>query len=125
MVGVNGMSVFDEQNMHGKTIRSDRCVFCGRPSYEQHHVVPRARGGSKGPTVAVCGWGNTGGCHGRLHSGRLWLRWDGTHWLWLATPGGCSIEEAWSREGWRPLLSTAETVELVTYGRGRHELDSR
>ena len=110
---------YDAQNMKGKTIRSDRCVFCGRPSYDQHHVVPRSHGGADGPTVAVCGSGNASGCHGRIHRGELHLRWDGARWLYLLTPGGCTVDEAWASDGWRPLMSRQETVEAMTYGRGR------
>jgi hypothetical protein len=49
-----------------------RCEWCGigidRP--EIHHRLFRSRGGGHGPEnlVALCGWGNTTGCHGRAHT---------------------------------------------------------
>lgn len=84
------------------SIVSDRCVFCGRPATEQHHIVYRSQGGTKLPTVSVCGWGNADGCHGLLHQHRLHLRWrDGWEWLYTDEP----VKESAAREmdGWRRL----------------------
>jgi len=49
-----------------------RCEWCGmaisRP--DLHHRLFRSRGGGHGPEnlVALCGWGNTTGCHGKAHT---------------------------------------------------------
>lgn len=48
------------------------CEGCGRVvGLELHHRLFRSRGGLGGPenALALCGFGNTGGCHGRAHSG--------------------------------------------------------
>jgi hypothetical protein len=49
-----------------------RCEWCGRKvdRPELHHRLFRSRGGGHGPEnlVALCGWGNTTGCHGRAHT---------------------------------------------------------
>lgn len=52
------------------------CEVCGKyaPGAEIHHRMLRGMGGSKKPNIhnvesliAVCGWGNTSGCHGDIH----------------------------------------------------------
>ena len=108
------MTRYDERNMRGESVISDRCVFCGRPSGEQHHVVYRSRGGAKGPTLAVCGWGNASGCHGLLHAGMLHVRWNGRWWECLRTGEPVSVDRAWSMGGWVELRKPAA---LATFGR--------
>lgn len=51
------------------------CERCGSPANDIHHRRARSRGGSKAGwinqpanLVALCGHGNTGGCHGWVHS---------------------------------------------------------
>lgn len=40
------------------------CWICGsKDSQHEHHVIPRAYGGEKGPTVVICS-----PCHDRVHS---------------------------------------------------------
>lgn len=39
------------------------CFECGQPSHEEHHVIPRSRGGTR--TVPLCS-----PCHGRVHGVR-------------------------------------------------------
>lgn len=80
------------------------CPFCGRVATNRHHIVPRSQGGGDGPTVAVCGWGNASGCHGRLHGHRLHMRPDGEGWWeWLETPFATKYDKALGLPGWRPV----------------------
>lgn len=47
-----------------ETIEIDHCWVCSSPeALEEHHLVPRAYGGLKGPTVTLCGT-----CHSVLHA---------------------------------------------------------
>lgn len=48
-----------------------RCEWCRVPGrLELHHRLYRSRGGTgeAGNAVALCGFGNASGCHGRAHS---------------------------------------------------------
>lgn len=92
---------YDENNMRGPSIETELCPFCGRPASNRHHIVPRSRGGHKGPTVTVCGMGNTSGCHRLLHDHRLHLRWSGETWEYLVTAEPTKYEKAFEKEGWR------------------------
>jgi hypothetical protein len=47
---------------YGEEIVSKECFECGKPATEDHHVIPRALGGTK--TIPLCG-----GCHSRVHGG--------------------------------------------------------
>lgn len=84
------------------SVKRDTCPFCGRPATEQHHIVPRSQGGGDLPTVSVCGWGNTSGCHGLFHQHKLHMRWDGG-WQWLYTREPVKETVSWELPGWRPL----------------------
>ncbi len=45
------------------TLKLDSCWCCvSKVSLDEHHVVPREYGGSKGPTVTLCG-----NCHKLVH----------------------------------------------------------
>lgn len=90
------------------SIRQERCVICGAPAREQHHIVPRSQGGKDLPTISVCGWGNATGCHGLFHAHLLHIRWnDQTGWYeWLRTPKPVKDSDAWEMEGWVPLRVT-------------------
>ena len=65
------------------TVERPYCVVCGRNwPLNNHHMVPRSAGEAylfdrklPKPTITLCGSGNTGGCHGKAHSGRLHFRW--------------------------------------------------
>lgn len=61
-----------------------RCLICGRPATNVHHVVPRSvrrdfvLGDTmlRSPLIALCGSGTTG-CHNDFHGGaRYELRWE-------------------------------------------------
>ena len=95
--------------MDKPSIRSQYCVFCGRPATEQHHIVYRSAGGTDGPTVSVCGWGNASGCHGLFHAHKLHLRWnEAGYWEWLRTMDSVKEEQARQLNGWRRLYVKKE-----------------
>lgn len=101
------MNLYDRQNMSGPDVGSadGTCAICHMaPATERHHIVPRSRGGAKGPTIAVCGSGNCGGCHGMLHAHLLHLRWRGGRWEVLETERPTKVDEAMRLGGWRELL---------------------
>ncbi len=97
-----------------------RCVRCGGPATNVHHVIGRGMGGSrdarvKSPAVQVslCGMGNTGGCHGWAEANR-----DGE-----ATRLGYRLsravlgDPAWSPEGHRVWAYRRGWVALTGDGR--------
>lgn len=107
-----------------------RCMVCGRPANNHHHIVPRSAGErsvdgrrlSK-PTVLLCGSGNASGCHGLAHQHRLHFRWVDSyeehkhdivavpsheygsgHWEWKIFDKPINVLEAWAyTEGWHRL----------------------
>ena len=78
------------------------CAFCGKPATNRHHIVFRSQGGTDGPTVTVCGFGNASGCHGKLHNHLLHLRFT-DRWEYLETDEPTKYEKALSMEGWKPV----------------------
>lgn len=96
------MNALDEALMEGPSIERPWCAFCGRRATQRHHIVPRSRGGKDGPTVTVCGFGNSSGCHGKLHDHRLHLRWVG-RWEYLETERPTKYQDALDMEGWEPI----------------------
>ena len=100
------MNEHQKKLMKGPSISGSVCPFCGRPVANSHHIVPRSQGGVKGPTVNVCGMGNASGCHGKLHSHMLHLRFDADSWQWmyLRTKEPMKYEKALELDGWKPLL---------------------
>lgn len=100
------MNEYQRALMEAPSVKSIRCVFCGRPATSQHHVVPRSQGGTKGPTVSVCGFGNESGCHGLLHAHRLHLTHsDLLGWEYLHTEEPTKYERAIRMRGWRAIRS--------------------
>ena len=94
------MNEYQRALMGKPSVESGWCAVCGRPVTERHHVVPRSQGGTAGPTIALCGRGNTGGCHGLAHSHRLHFRFDG-RWRYLVTDEPVKYEAALEMGGWR------------------------
>lgn len=86
--------------MDKPSIGGSLCPFCGRLATNRHHIVFRSQGGGDGPTVNVCGFGNTSGCHGLLHQRRIHLRWGGDHWEWIRTREPMKYSEALKLDGW-------------------------
>lgn len=105
-----------------------RCVWCGAPATDRHHIVKRSQGRwvrngveVRKPTVRLCGHGNASGCHGKAHAGLLHFRWvqarpdvrrplaEGGpglpgHWEGIEVREPCDTLTAWSRaRGWRRL----------------------
>ena len=84
---------------HGKKtrhiLRQDAaCCGCGRQATQGHHLVPKGMGGARNvynrqtdfgtfellsPILAVCGLGNSSGCHGKFHHQGGFLT---ASWLW-------------------------------------------
>ena len=94
------MNLLQQALYSAPSIRTAYCVFCGRPATNQHHVVPRSQGGTDGATLSVCGLGNASGCHGKLHSHKLHVRYqDG--WQYLETKQPTKYQDALSMDGWR------------------------
>jgi len=88
--------------MSAPSIDTPYCPFCGKRATQRHHIVARSQGGTNGPTVNVCGLGNASGCHGRLHSHTLHLRYiDG--WEYLETDEPTKYQTALEMDGWRKL----------------------
>lgn len=97
------MNKFQEFLMDKPSLKSPGCVFCGRPKGSEHHVVPRSAGGTKGPTLSVCGSGNESGCHGLLHARKLHVWWEDDRWVYLYTPEPTKFQTALNTDGWAPL----------------------
>ena len=83
--------MINETNRHllnKPSLRRSWCVVCGKPATNQHHVIVKGMGGTRYakqiPTVSLCGMGNTSGCHGLAHSGRLFFDYKGG-WLYCLT----------------------------------------
>lgn len=96
------MNLLDEALMGKPSIESIWCPFCGKPSTNRHHIVYRSRGGKDGPTITVCGFGNASGCHGKLHSHLLHLRYT-DRWEYLETKEPTKYQTALEMDGWREL----------------------
>ena len=86
------------------------CAICGAPANEQHHPIRRGAGNVYGadgraatkPTITLCGRGNTSGCHGKAHDGRLHFRFT-DRWEYIETEEPIDRLAAFRLEGWRPL----------------------
>lgn len=94
--------------MDAPTIRSERCVVCGAPATNQHHIVWRSWGelwDTEGnnvpkPTVSLCGMGNVSGCHGLAHARMLHFRYAG-RLEYLITEQPMKYQYALDMEGWK------------------------
>lgn len=99
--------------LNAPDVKGDVCAFCGAMATNRHHIAPKGMGGRKdaGPTVPVCGMGNTSGCHRLLHEGKLHMRYVGganPHWEYVRFKKGTKLDEVIAREellDWRPLRS--------------------
>ena len=96
------MYEYEKPLMDKPSIELPWCPFCGKPATNRHHIVYRSHGGKDGPTVTVCGFGNASGCHGKLHSHRLHMRYT-DRWEYLETKEPTKEQIAQQMEGWRPL----------------------
>ena len=74
------MNALQRAMMDAPSLLSDRCVICGKPYPEGHHIIPRSQGGHKGPQVSLCGPVGAKSCHDDAHAKRLHFTWDGESW---------------------------------------------
>lgn len=103
------LSLMWVREVHGYTVAQDTCCVCGRYGTEQHHVPPRSAGNLivdgkklKKPTLAVCGHGNTSGCHGLAHAGKLHFRFR-DDWEFLLLDEPTDRMSALDMDGWKPI----------------------
>ena len=98
--------------MSAPNVETPCCAVCGRSwPLNRHHMVPRSAGNMydgdgrrlEKPTVVLCGSGNTGGCHGKAHSGRMHFRNTRGFLEVLELDEGCDRLTALEMEGWRRL----------------------
>lgn len=100
--------------MDAPTLRSSRCVVCGAPAHDQHHIVWRSWGElydedgnpRPKPTVSLCGFGNTSGCHGLAHQRMLHFRYYGALEC-LITDQPTNYLDALEMGGWRAVHAEA------------------
>ena len=94
--------------MGAPDIETPVCAICGRRyPLNRHHIVKRSAGklfGEDGkevkkPTVVLCGMGNTSGCHGLAHQGKLHFRWVG-HWEYRISDEAVKYQDALGMDGW-------------------------
>ena len=95
------------------SVKQGRCCVCGAPATNNHHVIQKGMGGTKLegriPTLTLCGMGNTCGCHGLAHSGRLHFRWSG-EWECLVTKEPTKYGTALAMDGWFQLPFRGEPM---------------
>ncbi|MBQ2680425.1 MAG: hypothetical protein IJF97_00660 [Eggerthellaceae bacterium] len=95
------MNEYQKALMDKPSIETEACAICGRyVRTQRHHIVLRAQGGTDGPTVTLCGYGNAGGCHGAAHGQMLHFRYT-DRWQYLETDVPVKYEKALDMEGWR------------------------
>lgn len=104
--GQASLNLYDSKLMDKPSIKDEYCVVCRRPATDHHHVVFKSRVHKSRhkeiPTLSLCGMGNTCGCHGKAHSGRLYFRWrEGWEYLMLKEP--TKRDKAEMMEGWNRL----------------------
>ncbi len=68
-------NAYDAELMEAPSRQKGYCVVCGAMNVTSHHVVPRARGGHKGPQLHLCGSGSTGH-HGMAEDKKLHFRYN-------------------------------------------------
>lgn len=57
------------------------------------------------PTITLCGYGNTSGCHGLAHQNRLHFRYEGGELQYIVCPEPTKYEVALGMDGWRAVRS--------------------
>lgn len=95
----------NEHLLDAPSIEGDTCCVCGATATNHHHVIPKGMGGSKLekriPTVPLCGMGNTSGCHGLAHSGRLFFDHRDGRWMYYESNEPTTLLAAMNDdEGW-------------------------
>ena len=90
---------------------STQCVICGRNwPLNRHHIVRRGAGelyenGKKlrHVTIMLCGSGNTGGCHGKVHANMLHFRNDRGRLEYAEFDEPTKYADALEMDGWEEL----------------------
>lgn len=96
------MNEYQKRIMSMKSIDTLLCPFCGEVATNCHYIVPRSQGGGKGPTVTVCGSGNTSGCYGRFHQHKLHLYVQNGRWIYHESTEPIKFDDALAdTAGWR------------------------
>ena len=102
---INGLN---EHLLDKPSIVSERCCVCGALATDNHHVIQKGMGGSKLekriPTVPLCGMGNTSGCHGKAHSGRLFFDYRDEEWYYCELDNPTTLADAYEQSGWHRCL---------------------
>lgn len=105
---IPSLNSYEARLLDKPSVVGEWCAVCGAPATNRHHVVFKGMGGrSKAiegriPLVSLCGMGNTGGCHGLVHSRKLFMDWrDG--WVYLLCDEPTKIDDAMRADGWKPL----------------------
>lgn len=101
-----------------------RCEGCGLAGdLDLHHRKYRSRGGSHDAhnLIALCGLGNTSGCHGTAHSDGFSYGWAIPSWgrdeIWPSWRWGVGWVVFDDDGGWREI--TESTAELIMSSGGR------
>lgn len=100
--------MLDKTNEHlldKPSVVQKTCCVCGAIAQNNHHVIQKGMGGSKLakriPTLALCGLGNTCGCHGLAHSSMLHFDYRGGKWVYLRTEEPTKRLDAIAMDGWK------------------------
>lgn len=111
----------EQELLRAPTMPQQRtCCVCGKHRESMHHVVPRSRGGHKGPQLPLCGSGTTG-CHGMAHdegTDRLVFAYDPLDgvWRWAVYRGKQFIREGKCRtdDDWLAIDAPADSPPQVS-----------
>ena len=86
----------------------DFCWICGSDrKLHQHHIVPRAYGGEKGPTITVCG-----SCHSSVHA----VGEEQDYWTTVGNQESLRLTDLASVDsGWSVDKIGTDAEERITY----------
>lgn len=119
------MNEYEKQLMQAPSIESEGCAVCGKWQTEEHHIVFRSHGGTTGPVVPLCGFGNTSGCHGLSHQHKLHFKYvfgcdseDGVgYWEYIITEPmkyeKALQEDGWKRVGHKPYRKPVQSMSKI------------
>lgn len=119
---MRGVGLFYERLLDKPSIvDTDFCAICGRPAIDKHHVIKKGMGGysketeKRIPQMRLCGFGNTSGCHGLMHKGRLHVYWDESMggWVFWVSPEPMKDFDAWYNH-WDEFLPIPGWIEQQT-----------
>ena len=104
--GMEG-AMLDKTNEHlldKPSIVQEVCCVCGARAQNNHHVIVKGMGGSKLakriPTVSLCGFGNTCGCHGDAHASKLHFDYRDGEWYYLKSDEPIGRIDAMKSDKW-------------------------